>query len=60
MLALSGMSFVSVYFVTRRLGCPLSPAELDGVLRCFDADGSGSIDFGDRIDSVDRPIGHFF
>lgn len=31
----------------RRLGCPLSPAELDGVLRCFDADGSGSIDFGE-------------
>lgn len=31
----------------RRLGCPLSPSELDGVLRCFDADGSGSIDFGE-------------
>ncbi|CAK9035480.1 Putative calmodulin-like protein 6 [Durusdinium trenchii] len=31
----------------RRLGCPLSPAELDGVLRCFDADGSGSIDFSE-------------
>jgi len=44
----------------RRLGCPLSPAELDGVLRCFDADGSGSIDFGefyailkDEYDSMD-------
>ncbi|CAJ1340258.1 unnamed protein product, partial [Effrenium voratum] len=31
----------------RRLGCPLSPSELDGVLRCFDADGSGSIDFSE-------------
>lgn len=31
----------------RRLQCPLSPAELDGVLRCFDADGSGAIDFSD-------------
>ncbi|CAE7366240.1 hspbap1 [Symbiodinium pilosum] len=31
----------------RRLACPLSPAELDGVLRCFDADNSGSIDFAE-------------
>ncbi|CAE7345452.1 hspbap1 [Symbiodinium sp. CCMP2592] len=31
----------------RRLGCPLSPSELDGVLRCFDADNSGSIDFAE-------------
>ncbi|CAE7266630.1 hspbap1 [Symbiodinium sp. KB8] len=31
----------------RRLACPLSPSELDGVLRCFDADNSGSIDFAE-------------
>eukprot|EP00435_Cladocopium_sp_Y103_P046650 s488_g13.t1 len=49
----------------RRLGCPLSPAELDGVLRCFDADGSGSIDFGefyqilkDEYDSVEMRHGY--
>ncbi|CAE8684699.1 unnamed protein product [Polarella glacialis] len=31
----------------RKLGCPLYPAELDGVLRVFDTDGNGTIAFSE-------------